>query len=516
MRNIALALLTSSTKLFIHFSSFNSVSSFQVYIPFFLTKKNSGNNKQNRRRRQIITTQQFQQLQKDKYSNSMNDERTIDSNDTNNNDHSVRRGAKLISPTELEKCGERLRNGGLVAFPTETVYGLGCNALDSSAIIKVFEAKERPLTDPLIAHVAEKEIAFQLWEASSQLLEGRALHALCDKFWPGPLTLVAKAAPDVPPLLMAKTGFVACRSPRHPISIALINAAKVPIAGPSANKFGHVSPTRSHHVWDDLKDEDVWIIKENDDENEESKKSQQKHSTTLNGDIDGNTPCCQVGVESSVAKIEMYTVKRGIDAAFTKKGRITLLRQGAISIRDIQDCLKESELADHFEVSALTERAINETEASVAPGQTIRHYSPDIPSFILSNSLRCIASRLPSSTSNHLTEDEQKILSGSVLIDFGGKFKNWKNFVLAYTDLSESADSAEATKGVFEALRWAEQISKANQILLPELSSDEVERREGCFNDSGSVSNTSMDALTLALKDRLTRAASGVVIDSLC
>ena len=87
---------------------------------------------------------------------------------------------------------------------------------------------------------------------------------------------------------------------------------------------------------------------------------------------------------------------------------------------------------------------------------------------------------------------------------------------MAYTDLSESADSAEATKGVFEALRWAEQISKANQILLPELSSDEVERREGCFNDSGSVSNTSMDALTLALKDRLTRAASGVVIDSLC
>ncbi|OEU09621.1 hypothetical protein FRACYDRAFT_194889 [Fragilariopsis cylindrus CCMP1102] len=403
---------------------------------------------------------------------------------TVNDNGGVSKSAKMIplSSTNLEKCGKRLRQGGLVAFPTETVYGLGCNALDEAAIIKVFEAKERPLTDPLITHVTDNQVAFQLWAAdmtttsssttttadSSSSLEGRAIHALCDTFWPGPLTLVAKAAPNVPPILMANTGFVACRSPQHPISIALINAAKVPIAAPSANKFGHISPTRSHHVWDDLKNEDVWITSNDDD-----------------------TSCCQVGVESSVAKIEMI-------AADNEKGRITLLRQGAVSLQDIQDCLTEAGLVDHFEVLALTKKATDETVANVAPGQTIRHYSPDIPSFILSKSLP---------TLNTTSDVEREFLRKSVLIDFGGKLKTWEKLSLAYRDLSEKADSAEATRGVFETLRWAEQIRDANQILFSEIADDddEVEGRQAC----------SLDALTLALKDRLTRAASGVIIDSL-
>ena len=412
-----------------------------------------------------------------------------------NDNCGVNKSATMIplSSTNLEKCGARLRQGGLVAFPTETVYGLGCNALDESAIIKVFEAKERPLTDPLITHVTDNQVAFQLWAAditttassstttaadNSSCLEGRAIHALCDKFWPGPLTLVAKAAPNVPPILMANTGFVACRSPQHPISIALINAAKVPIAAPSANKFGHISPTRSHHVWDDLKNEDVWIVKEEEEE-----------STTKTSN-DDDTSCCQVGVESSVAKIEMI-------AADNEKGRITLLRQGAVSLQDIQDCLTEAGLVDHFEVLALTKKATDETVANVAPGQTIRHYSPDIPSFILSKSLP---------TLNTTSDDDREFLRKSVLIDFGGKLKTWENLSLAYRDLSEKADSAEATRGVFETLRWAEQIRDANQILFPEIADDdEVEGGQAC----------SPDALTLALKDRLTRAASGVIIDSL-
>ena len=168
--------------------------------------------------------------------------------------------AKLVSLDSLEDCGARLRRGDLVAFPTETVYGLGCNALDPEAIIKVFQAKERPLTDPLITHVTNNEVAYNLWDAESSSLEGKVLRLLCEKFWPGPLTLVAKAAPHVPSILMANTGYVACRAPQHSISIALINAAEVPIAAPSANKFGHVSPTRANHVWDDLLHEDVWIV----------------------------------------------------------------------------------------------------------------------------------------------------------------------------------------------------------------------------------------------------------------
>lgn len=389
--------------------------------------------------------------------------------------HVSKSSAKLIPPTELEQCGERLRQGGLVAFPTETVYGLGCNALDSSAIIKVFEAKERPLTDPLISHVTESQVAFDLWAADVDSPEGMALKSLCKRFWPGPLTLVAKAKPEVPSLLMANTGFCACRSPQHPISIALINAAKVPIAAPSANKFGHVSPTRSTHVWHDLQYEDVWIVEEEEQ------------------DGSSVTSCCEVGVESSVAKIEMFSN--------SEKGQITLLRQGAVSLRDIEMCLEEAGLAKNFEVLALTKKATDETVANVAPGQTIRHYSPDIPSFILSSSLCHSASSLSS-----LSDTDKKFLEKSVLIDFGGRINEWKDLALAYRDLSETANSAEATKRVFETLRWAEKIQDANQILFPEIL-DEIQ------NSLGHTS--SPDALTLALKDRLTRAASGIVIDCL-
>ena len=374
--------------------------------------------------------------------------------------------AKLVPCTELRACGERLRQGGIVAFPTETVYGLGCNALDTSAIIKVFEAKERPLTDPLISHVTESQVAFDLWAAEADSLEEEALRSLCEQFWPGPLTLVAKAAPEVPSILMANTGFCACRSPKHPISIALINAAKVPIAAPSANKFGHVSPTRSSHVWHDLQHEDVWIVEE--EEEEENVK----------------TSCCEVGVESSVAKIEMIEG--------SEKGQITLLRQGAVSLRDIEECLIKAGLANHFEVLALTKNATNETVANVAPGQTIRHYSPDVPSFILSRALCNLA------TSSSPSDIDKAFLSKSVLIDFGGRIKAWKDLALAYRDLSKTTNSAEATKGVFETLRWAEKIQEADHILFPEISED-----------------SSLDALTLALKDRLTRAASGTVIDCL-
>lgn len=375
-------------------------------------------------------------------------------------DKSRQTRAKLVSRDSLEECGARLRQGDLVAFPTETVYGLGCNALDRTAILKVFEAKERPLTDPLIVHVTKDSDAFDLWNAFASSVEGKAIRALCAKFWPGPLTLVATAAPHVPPTLMANTGFVACRAPQHPISIALINAAKVPIAAPSANKFGHVSPTRASHVWDDLMYEDVWIV----DTDQES------------------SGVCDVGVESSVVKIEM---QEG-----SERGKITLLRQGAVSVGDIEGCLKQAGLGDEFVVQARTKRAVNESVAEVAPGQAIRHYSPNIISNILSRS--CYESQ------TNLTPDEIGILSTTVLIDFGGKLKSWKKHAIAYRDVSESGNSAEAAKSVFEALRWAEEVECATQILFPEI-----------------IDDPSVDALTLALKDRLTRAASGVVIDSL-
>lgn len=373
------------------------------------------------------------------------------------------RKAKLVSSDSiaLAECGARLRQGDLVAFPTETVYGLGCNALDPAAITKVFQAKERPLTDPLITHVTKNEVAYNLWDANASSLEGKAIRILCEKFWPGPLTLVAKAAPGVPSILMANTGFVACRAPQHPIAIALIDAAEVPLAAPSANKFGHVSPTRASHVWDDLQNEDVWII--------------ETDQSTSN--------VCDVGVESSVAKIEMVG---------SEKGRITLLRQGAICVSDIESCLEEAGFGQQFIVEARTKKATDETVATVAPGQTTRHYSPDIPSYILSFSRYQALS--------DISPEDKLFLSESVLIDFRGKLQAWKGHALAYRELSESGDSSEATKSVFETLRWAERVEGAKHILFPEIMENEPGKH---------------DALTLALKDRLTRAASGVVIENL-
>eukprot|EP00934_Nitzschia_sp_Nitz4_P000375 Nitzschia sp. Nitz4//scaffold8_size234185//129530//130672//NITZ4_001269-RA/size234185-processed-gene-0.118-mRNA-1//1//CDS//3329559842//375//frame0 len=368
--------------------------------------------------------------------------------------------ARMVSLDQMEQCGQRLREGGLVAFPTETVYGLGGNALDPQALQEIFRAKERPLTDPIIAHVSEFQTAFDLWHAQEQSLEHRALQSITKNFWPGPLTLVAKAAPSVPPILMANTGFVACRAPQHPVAIALIQAAKVPIAAPSANKFGHVSPTRPQHVWDDLKYEDVWIVDPADQ-------------------IGG---VCQVGVESSVVKIEMED---------NEKGRIIMLRQGAVDLASIQRGLVIDGLASSFGFISKTQRATDDTVANVAPGQTIRHYSPDIPSYMLSHD-QCGMALSP--------RDIQK-LSTTIVIDFRGKLAHWKDHAMAYRELCSTGDSAEATKSVFETLRWAERVAGAERIIFPQIVA--------------TAADGDLDALTLALKDRLTRAASGVVVDSI-
>jgi L-threonylcarbamoyladenylate synthase len=356
--------------------------------------------------------------------------------------------AKIVSTDQLKECGERLRQGNLVAFPTETVYGLGCHALDEDAILKVFAAKERPLTDPLIVHVSTFDDASPLWDNPNDA----ALQCLTQTFWPGPLTLVAKAAAHVPPLLMAHTGYVACRSPQHAMAQELLKVSQLPIAAPSANKFGHVSPTRAEHVFDDLKYEDVWIVESNE--------------------------VCSVGVESTVAKMTVDDDKIGV---------ITVLRQGAISALQLEQCLAQAGLSDQYRVELQTKRATPDHVANVAPGQTIRHYSPNIPSFLVTTKCATAA----------LSDDELHLLKTVIVIDFGGILAKWQPHALAYRDLSVSGKSEEAAQAVFDTLRWAEQVAEGRQILFPHLD-DESE-----------------DALVLAVKDRLTRAASGVTIDTL-
>ena len=195
------------------------------------------------------------------------------------------------SKRDMEVAGEKLRSGGLVAFPTETVYGLGANALDEVAVKNIFVAKERPLTDPLIVHVPDSKTALELLEFSNEE-EREVFCTLADNFWPGPLTIVAKASDKIPDLVTASTGMVGTRCPNHSVARELLRVAKVPIAAPSANRFGHVSPTRAQHVLDDLGHSDIAVL-------------------DGGSDID-----CAVGIESTVLKIDtvarhLHVFRRG-------------------------------------------------------------------------------------------------------------------------------------------------------------------------------------------------------------
>ncbi len=149
--------------------------------------------------------------------------------------------------TAVSQAATLIQQGGLVAFPTETVYGLGADGLNATAVSRIFAAKQRPFHDPIILHLAEaadltrvaRNIPAVAWE-------------LAREFWPGPLTMVLHKADCVPDIVTAGGATVAVRCPRHPLAQALIKAAGTPIAAPSANRFSHTSPTTAQHVWDDL------------------------------------------------------------------------------------------------------------------------------------------------------------------------------------------------------------------------------------------------------------------------
>ena len=237
-------------------------------------------------------------------------------------------GSTVLSadhPEAIRLAAEIIRAGGLVAFPTETVYGLGCDALNPDAAAKVFEAKQRPRFDPLIVHLADRPML----EAVVRSVPPTA-YRLMDRFWPGPLTLILPKRPDVPDLVTAGLPTVAVRMPNHPVAQALIREAQTPIAAPSANPFGYVSPTTAQHVYDGLGD-------------------------TVDLILDGGP--CSVGVESTIVSLA-GTIPQ-------------LLRPGSLSLEEIQA------------VIGPVERAQPADETGHAPGQSARHYATRTPVTIL-------------------------------------------------------------------------------------------------------------------------------------
>jgi len=224
----------------------------------------------------------------------------------------------------LAQAADVLRAGGTVAFPTETVYGLGANALDSQAVAGIFAAKQRPAWDPLIVHISSFAMLDRV-TASVSARERRLIAA----FWPGPLTLLLPKAPAVPDTITAGRALVGVRVPAHPVARALIAAADVPVAAPSANRFGHTSPTTAQHVLDDL-DGRIDLV------------------------VDGG-PAWR-GIESTVIEVGPE--------------RVLLYRHGAIPLEEI------AAIAGPVVVYQRPGNGGASPESLPSPGVGIRHYAP--------------------------------------------------------------------------------------------------------------------------------------------
>ncbi|MFZ3589072.1 L-threonylcarbamoyladenylate synthase [Bacillus sp. DJP31] len=234
---------------------------------------------------------------------------------------------------QIKQAAELLKQDEVIAFPTETVYGLGGNALSTNAVGKIFMAKGRPSDNPLIVHIAERSQLDSLVSYVSPLAE-----KLMDEFWPGPLTLIFQAKENVvSDKVTAGLSTIAVRMPDHPVAIALIREAGLPIAAPSANRSGKPSPTSAHHVWNDL-------------------------NGRIAGIVDGGFT--GVGLESTV-----------VDCT---EGIPVILRPGGITKEQVEG------IAGEVRVDPALKQ---QNEAPKSPGMKYAHYAPEAPLYIVEGSL---------------------------------------------------------------------------------------------------------------------------------
>jgi tRNA A37 threonylcarbamoyladenosine synthetase subunit TsaC/SUA5/YrdC len=510
----------------------------------------------------------------------------------------------LLDPNDPEtftKCASFLSSGGCVAFPTETVYGLGANALSIDAVLSIFRFKGRPLTDPLIVHCKDSTAAKELVilddiynDSIDHVLEDKddeeiinnkelevdendqsateksivlnqpsassiAFDHLAASFWPGPLTLVAKAVERIPNEVTAETGYVGVRVPKHPIAMALLQACGLPIAAPSANRFGHVSPTSAKHVFEDLGHHPILILQEqcegkSDDDNINDLG---KNLVLLKHNNNSSSSSCAVGIESTVAKIEGFdsTILRqdkqneqekdkdenGIEGRGRRIMRrrrqrrsvkITILRKGGVSATEIRNALapltslgikvsvdlaslpsststsssSSAEIPSSSSSTTTTTVVVDDKDdaksllipspAHQAPGMLLSHYAPDIPAYLVTTD--------PSRRGGNGGGDKGEFypdLKSSVVVDFNGRLIHLKESTLEYRDLSQMGSPEEACRVVFETLRWAECVSGATSVLITDPS---------WVNNSEDIPRISAPGDRLdALRDRLFRAASG-------
>lgn len=253
--------------------------------------------------------------------------------------------AQILPPTEanIQLAARILKQGGIVAMPTETVYGLAGNAFEAGALSKIFLTKERPTFDPLIVHIAPENATLAdlmreqlIYPHDLSDAAIKRIDSLIRKFWPGPLTLVLPKSDLVPDLATSGMETVAIRAPKHPVARALIKELGLGVCAPSANRFGRISPTSAADVMEELGDR-IDVI------------------------LDGGP--CEIGLESTILRI-------------TEDGEAILLRPGVVTREEIEAVLKGK---------VLDPRASAEGGPEIAPGRLASHYSPGKPFLILPN-----------------------------------------------------------------------------------------------------------------------------------
>ena len=314
---------------------------------------------------------------------------------------------KILMPTELKIAADLLQSGQLVAFPTETVYGLGADALNSEAVSNIFAAKGRPVDNPLIVHIAE-------FDALESLITGQlptAAQQLIEEFWPGPLTVVLPKHDRVPAVTTGGLETIAVRMPAHPLAQQLIAQAEMPVAAPSANLSGRPSPTLAQHVIDDL-------------------------AGRIEAVVDGGQT--GIGVESTVVDCSQEVP--------------TLLRPGNVTYGELKKVLGQVEVDDGVAAEMTTDQPL-------APGMKYKHYSPQTEVILVEGTADQIADKIKQLIANQ--EEKLGIMATSEHV---GHYKN-----CLVKDMGSRDDLREISNHIFKLLREFDR-ADVNKIVVEGVS----------------------------------------------
>lgn len=298
---------------------------------------------------------------------------------------------------DFVRAGNLLKNGEVVAIPTETVYGLAANALDKTAVEKIFKAKGRPQDNPLIVHICDFE---DLSKITSEIPE--SAFTLAEKFWPGPLTIIMKKGDKIPFEVTAGLSTVAVRFPSHKYARAVIQAAGVPLAAPSANLSGKPSPTTAQHVMRDMSGRIPMIL-------------------------DGGE--CEVGLESTVIDLT---------------GDVpVLLRPGAVTLAELREALGK------VDVNPKILEEVDDGEAVASPGMKYKHYAPSAPVVIIDGDELAFK--------NYVAQNinDKKV----AILCFEEETALFDGMGVTAVPYGRLSDPTELARGLFAALRTLDEIS---------------------------------------------------------